>query len=249
MGTGPILPDIEWDVKSYFALNGAVHDAAVVAWGLKRKYETARPISAIRYMGQLGQSSEPLGPSYDVDGLPLEPGLVEVVTAASTAPGERHELLGVGAIDKIAVRSWPGPPADPETTVQGVRWILAENWVTYQRGTFVTPAFPGFTSGHSTFSRSAAEVMTRLTDSEFLPGGYGEFTALQNDYLGFELGPSETVVMQWATYYDAADMAGISRISGGIHPWIDDFNGRITGSQVGIGAWNKALTYFDGSAP
>jgi hypothetical protein len=234
-GTGPVLEDLEWDVKTYLALNGAVHDAAIVAWGLKRKYETARPISAIRNMGGLGV-------------LPLSPGVIEMVTAESAAPGERHEHLAA-AIGKIAVYAWPGPPADPDTTVQGAHWILAESWVPYQKATFVTPAFPGFTSGHSTFSRSAAEVMTRLTGSEFFPGGVSTFTALRNEYLSFELGPSEDVVMQWATYYDAADEAGLSRIFGGIHPRADDFNGRITGSLIGIQAFDRAKTYFDGTAP
>ena len=30
---GPEVDRLEWDVKLYFALNGAVHDAAVAAWG------------------------------------------------------------------------------------------------------------------------------------------------------------------------------------------------------------------------
>ena len=65
------LDPLEWDVKMYLALNGAVHDAAVAAWGAKGYYDTVRPISMIRYMGGLGQSSDPSGPSYDPDGLPL----------------------------------------------------------------------------------------------------------------------------------------------------------------------------------
>ncbi len=58
-------------------------------------------------MGQLGQSSDPGGPSYHPDGLPLEADLVEVITAASTAPGERHSHL-VGSEGKVAIRSWQG---------------------------------------------------------------------------------------------------------------------------------------------
>ena len=65
---------LEWDVKLYFALNGAVHDAAIAAWGVKGCYDSVRPISMIRYMGEQGQSSDPDGPSYDPDGLPLVPG-------------------------------------------------------------------------------------------------------------------------------------------------------------------------------
>jgi hypothetical protein len=54
------------------------------------------------------------------------------------------------------------------------------------------------------------------------------------------------VHLQWATYYDAADQAGMSRPSGGIHVYPDDFNGRKTGSVVGIGAFAKAMEYFAG---
>ena len=32
-GKGPVLDRLEWDVKAYFALGGAMHDAAVAAWG------------------------------------------------------------------------------------------------------------------------------------------------------------------------------------------------------------------------
>jgi hypothetical protein len=38
--------------------------------------------------------------------------------------------------------------------------MRAKEWIPYQRRTFVTPAFPGYISGHSTFSRAAAEVLT-----------------------------------------------------------------------------------------
>ena len=53
--------------------------------------------------------------------------------------------------------------------------------------------------------------------------------------------------MQWATYYDAADQAGISRIWGGIHPPIDNLIGRRAGAQCGQGVWALAQKYFDGS--
>jgi hypothetical protein len=118
----------------------------------------------------------------------------------------------------------------------------------YQRRTFVTPAFPGYVSGHSTFSRAAAEVLTALTGSAYFPGGLGEFEATPGDYLVFEDGPSVAVRLQWGTYYDAADQAGQSRIFGGIHISADDYNGRRLGSTVGLDAWAHARTYFDGSA-
>lgn len=243
-GTGPILSDLEWDVKLYLALNGAVHDAAIACWGAKGYYDYVRPISAIRYMCDHGQSSDSGLPNYHPEGIPLVPGLIEPITTESSAPGERHAELA-GHVGQIAVYSWPGEPEDRTTQYSGVKWILGSNWITYQLKTFITPPFAGYYSGHSTYSRSAAEIMARFTGSAFFPGGMGEFVAHQNDFLNFELGPSVTVRLQWATYYDAADQAGLSRLYGGIHPPIDDFTGRIQGSMIGTRAWYRALGFFD----
>ena len=74
-GHGPVLDDLEWDVKAYFALGGAVHDAAIAAWGVKGWYDYIRPISAIRGMAERGQSSDPELPRYAPDGIPLGGGL------------------------------------------------------------------------------------------------------------------------------------------------------------------------------
>ncbi|MGH2477647.1 MAG: vanadium-dependent haloperoxidase [Candidatus Limnocylindrales bacterium] len=244
-GTGPVVDRTEWDVKTYLALNGAVHDAAIASWGLKGHYDSIRPISMIRYMGSLGQSSDPSGPAYDADGLPLVPDLVEVITDSTAAPGGRHAALA-GHVGEIAVRSWAGNPTDPETQTGGVTWIRAVDWIPYQLPTFVTPAFPGYVSGHSTFSRAAAEVMTAMTGSEFFPGGIGGYTIPAGD-LKFELGPTTDIQLEWATYYDAADQAGQSRLLGGIHIVADDFGGRRIGSECGRAAWARAQLYFAGT--
>ena len=55
-GEGPVLDPLEWDVKAYFTLGGAMHDAAVAAWGIKGWYDYIRPISALRAMAGRGQS-------------------------------------------------------------------------------------------------------------------------------------------------------------------------------------------------
>jgi hypothetical protein len=179
-------------------------------------------------------------PSYNTNGLPLVTNLIELVTADSVASG-RHAGLTPG---HIAVFCWPGQPADPQNDVSDVQWIDAENWMPYQKKTFVTPAFPGYISGHATFSRSAAEVMTAFTGSPFFPGGLGSYTISQ---LANEAGPTQPVTLQWATYYDAADQAGLSRIFGGIHPPIDNLGGRLEGEVTGTGVWEVARKYFDGS--
>ena len=244
-GDGKTVDRLDWDVKLYFALNGAVHDAAIAAWGLKGKYDSIRPISMIRYLGGLGQSSDPKLPSYNREGLPLVPGLIELITPETTRPGGRHASLA-GHEGEIAIRAWAGNPKDPKTETSGVTWIRAVEWVPYQSPTFVTPAFQGYVSGHSTFSRAAAEVITAFTGSEFFPGGLGEWTVRAGS-LKFEAGPTSDVALQWATYYDAADQAGISRIYGGIHIPADDFTGRRIGSECGKAAWSLATRYYDGT--
>lgn len=243
-GCGQELDELEWDVKLYFALNAALHDAACAAWSLKAYYNGWRPITAIRYMGQLGQCTIRGVPSYHPEGLPLIPGLIELVTPSSSKVGQRHAGLPAGA---IALHVWPGQPEDPKKRYAGVKWVLAADWVPYQQKTFVTPAFPGYISGHSTFSRSAAEILTAITGSEFFPGGIATYTVPAETGIAFELGPSEQVQLQWATYYDAADQAGLSRLWGGIHVSADDLTGRRVGSECGKNAWKAAREYFDGT--
>jgi hypothetical protein len=232
----------------YLALNGAMHDAAITAWGIKGHYDSMRPIGAIRYMAQKGQCSDSALPRYNADGLHLVPGKVELITAATTAPGQRHEELS-GYEGEVACLTWPGAPASPSNQYSGVKWTLAGNWVSYQRPTFVTPPFPGYVSGHSTYSRAGAEILSHMTGSEYFPGGMGVFTCTQNQFLVFEDGPSQTFQFQWATYYDAADNSGQSRVYGGIHPDMDDFPGRVLGSQLGIRAFNKALSIYEPVTP
>ena len=242
-GEGPVVDDLQWIVKTYLALGGAVHDAAVGAWGSKGYYDYIRPISMIRCMGGWGQSSDPDGPSYHPDGLPLVEGLIEVITEGTTMAGERHEHLA-GHEGEVAILAWSGEGEVPEGETAGSGWIRAVEWWPYQRATFVTPAFAAYVSGHSAFSRAAAEVLASMTGSAYFPGGLGSYSFEADSYLEFEVGPTTDVTLQWATYFDAADEAGISRLFGGIHVAPDDFAGRLMGSQIGQAAWARAQTFF-----
>lgn len=240
-GEGDIVDDLEWDVKSYFILGGAMHDVAITAWGIKGWYDYIRPVSAIRGMAELGQSTSPGLPGYHPGGISLIDGYIELVEMGDPLAGSSNENVG-----KVKLYAWKGPAYinDPDTDVAGVDWILAENWWPYQRPSFVTPPFAGYISGHSTYSRAAAEILTTLTGDPFFPGGMGEFIALKNEFLVFEEGPSVDVKLQWATYRDASDQTSLSRIWGGIHPPADDIPGRIIGEQIGISAFEKAEQYF-----
>ena len=52
--------------------------------------------------------------------------------------------------------------------------------------------------------------------------------------------------LQWATYQDAADQAGQSRIWGGIHIEPDDLAGRRVGRDVGLAAVALARRFYSG---
>lgn len=239
-GVGPVLDDLEWSVKGYFALGGAMHDVAVSIWGIKGWYDTPRPVSSIRAMAELGQSSNPADSNYHPAGLPLVPGYIEVIH-----PGDPLSNGGAN-VGEIKLKAWKGHDAinNVDTDVAGVGWILAANWHPYQRPSFVSPPFSGYLSGHSTFSRAAAEILTDLTGDGYFPGGMGVFHTVQDDFLVFENGPSVDIDLQWATYQDAADESSLSRIWGGIHPPFDDIPGRKIAVEVAGDVFVKAETYF-----
>ena len=241
-GRGAVLSDLEWDVKAYFVLGAAVHDAAITAWGIKGWYDGVRPIAALRYMTDHGQSSNQKLPSYHPAGIPLVPGYIELVKTGDLLAGAKQEHVG-----KIKFFAWRGTRMvqDTATQIAGVDWILAEDWVPFQLKTFVTPPFAGYISGHSTYSRAAAEALTLLTGDEYFPGGLGEFHVRANsNFLRVEKGPTVDVTLQWATYRDASDQTSLSRIWGGIHPPFDDIPGRLIGAKVGTAAFQLAKTYF-----
>ncbi|HXF61512.1 MAG TPA: vanadium-dependent haloperoxidase [Caldilineaceae bacterium] len=153
------------------------------------------------------------------------------------------------------VQAWAGPN-------QGTQWIKGETWLPYQDLTFVTPPFAEFVSGHSTFSAAAATVLTQFTGSSRF---YDGKTILYNedfnqdgvpDLLGqhvvkaggklYENGPASMVVLQWETFQEAADEAGMSRRYGGIHFQDGDLRGREMGRNIGVLAFDRAQSYWTG---
>ena len=240
-GQGDILSDLEWDVKAYLALGAAMQDCAIAAWGAKGWYDTSRPVTAIRGMAELGQRTDPTANNFHPGGLPLIPGKIETIQPGDPLSG----AFGVN-VGKIKLWAWLGSAAinNVDTDFAGVGWVLAESWEPYQRPSFVSPPFAGYVSGHSTFSRAAAEVLTAFTGDAYFPGGMGTFLAPANEFLVFEEGPSVDVELQWATYRDASDECSLSRIYGGIHPYFDDVPGRLMGIEIGLDAFDRAATFY-----
>ncbi|MGZ5545773.1 MAG: vanadium-dependent haloperoxidase [Limisphaerales bacterium] len=183
---------VDDDVKMFFALNAAIHDAGIAAWDAKRHWDSVRPVSAIPYLFH-GQ----------------------------------------------AIECWGGP-------FLGTVWMDGGNWIPYQPSTSPTPPFPSYISGHSAFSAAGATVLSDWTGSDtfgasvtFMPG---------SSVIEPGMTPATSLTLVWDTFSDASNQAGVSRRYGGIHFKGDDLTGRKVGRMIGNRAWQKALTYFNGTA-
>lgn len=242
-GDGAPLEPSAWLARAYRLLGGAMHDSAIAAWSVKGYYDFVRPISAIRYMLSKGQSSDASLSNFDPEGVPLIENVFEIVQEGDPILENAPQALGA-----VKVHQWV---PDPETGESTFEWRAGCSWWPYQRPTFVTPPFAGYVSGHSTYSRAAAEVLAYATGSSYFPGGLGTYEVEAGEFLAFETGPTASFTLQWATYRDAADQCALSRIWGGIHPPMDDIRGRVIGSHVA----NRAIAAFEeealalGSAP
>jgi hypothetical protein len=85
---------------------------------------------------------------------------------------------------------------------------------------WATPAFPSYMSGHSTFSQAAAVVLSSVYGANYAFTDYGD--------------PTENLSPRtFASFDQAAQEAGMSRIWGGIHFTSDNVAGLQTGGEVG----------------
>lgn len=196
-------------VQLYFALTGALHDAAIAAWDAKYAYDSNRPVTAIRF-----------------------------------------------AWADQTIMSWVGPN-------RGVHAMPGTDFLPYQEVTFMTPPFPEYVSGHSTFSMSAATVIVGYAgtdtfydpenptfiqldlDDEPGPDVLGRFV---DSALTFEEYDGPPMVLQWRSLYDAAYQAGDSRLYGGIHIQDANLYGREMGEQIGAMALDRVSRLIEGTA-
>jgi hypothetical protein len=137
------------------------------------------------------------------------------------------------------IRAWGGPFVGPVD-------ILGENFGTYQSETFVTPPFPSYLSGHSTYSAAAAEALKRFLGSDSF--GFTLNVARGGSQLEPGAVPATPFSITWATFTEAAASAANSRLWGGIHFTEDNVDGIALGRQVGAVVYNKAVAYFAGTA-
>jgi hypothetical protein len=140
------------------------------------------------------------------------------------------------------VTSWLGPGGNPSNGNFGT--VMGQQWMPYQALNVVTPPFPEYVSGHSTFSAAGNVVMVGLTGSD----NFGGSITLPAGWAKIEPGvPANPVTLYWPTFTAMANDAGISRRYGGIHFKSGDLQGRSLGNMVGQNAWSRAQSYFRGT--
>jgi hypothetical protein len=131
----------------------------------------------------------------------------------------------------------PGP-------AEGLRSIDGATWLPYQPTTFPTPPFPEYVSGHSSFSSAAAEVLQRCTGSSAF--GASHVQPVHSMAIEPEL-PTTELTLHWATFREAAEQAGLSRVYGGIHFDNSNAAGQALGRKVGAQAFAAARSLWQGA--
>jgi hypothetical protein len=142
------------------------------------------------------------------------------------------------------ITSWLGP-------YKGYGLVDGKDWRPYQHPTVVTPPFPEYTSGHSTFSAAARIAIIAFTGSDTFNGQVtikAGTSLFEPRIPGIHPGvPARDVTLKWKTFLAAADQAGMSRRYGGIHFESGDRHGRANGASVGWTVYDKAKRYWEGT--
>jgi hypothetical protein len=143
---------------------------------------------------------------------------------------------------------------------KGVGSIPAEQWHPYSPRSFVTPPFPGYTSGHATASGAAARILELFTGSDRLEvvvvRKAGDLTEAQcsagemqaKDGVPAKIPDRKEVRLELPTLSSTAAMAADSRMLGGYHIATDNNVGLEVGKKVADYSWPRYQAYFDGTA-
>ncbi|PDT08439.1 hypothetical protein CO655_21460, partial [Rhizobium sp. M1] len=99
----------------------------------------------------------------------------------------------------------------------------------------ITPPFPEYVSGHSTYSAAAAAVLTSLFGDDYA------FSSTSSGLLG--------VTRNFDSFWDAASEAGRSRIYGGLHYEFSNQGGQTLGAKVGNWVLDQFSTTEDSAGP
>jgi hypothetical protein len=135
------------------------------------------------------------------------------------------------------VTSWAGPQG-------GLMTVPAEEWHPYSPYVFITPPFPGYTSGHATVSAACAKILELFTGSD-------RFGAVERRACCAltETDPGGSVELDLPTFSATAEMAARSRAMGGYHIPIDNDVGLRVGRELAVWAWPRYEAFWRGTAP
>ncbi|WP_158219663.1 vanadium-dependent haloperoxidase [Ideonella sp. A 288] len=135
-----------------------------------------------------------------------------------------------------SIYAWGGPG-------QPSRWIDGSRWTPYNPGSNLTPAFPGWVSGHATFSAASAAVLRNFTGND----AFNYSTVIPANFGRVEPGvPAVPTQITYATFTQAANDAAASRLLGGIHFNDDNTIGLLVGDRAGQQAWQMSQFLFEG---
>lgn len=117
---------------------------------------------------------------------------------------------------------------------KGMISMKGSEWRPYSPSIFLCPAFPSYTSGHSTISGACGEALKLWTGSD----EFGEEVELIAGSLTEPDNLGDTVTLVFPTFTETANMAGISRVLGGYHIQADNVAGLELGRNVATKAWD-----------
>jgi len=125
----------------------------------------------------------------------------------------------------------------------GVKEMPAEEWHPYSPMSFITPPFPGYTSGHATVSGACSKAIELFTGSDEF--GFAErrrhCELTENDAGDF-------MMLDLPTWSATAELAALSRALGGYHIPVDNNVGLKVGRELAEWSWPKYQEYFNGTA-
>jgi hypothetical protein len=124
------------------------------------------------------------------------------------------------------IKAWGGPG-------KGTVEMQGQQWKPYSPDTFLCPPFPSYVSGHSTISGGCAEALKLWTGSD----KFGESVELIPGAMTEPNNLGEKVTLNFPTFTETADMAGISRVMGGYHIQVDNVEGLKLGRNVAHEVW------------
>jgi len=105
-----------------------------------------------------------------------------------------------------------------------------------------TPPFAEYTSGHSTFSASAAETLRLVTNSD----NFGGRVAVPPELEGRPASPSREVVLYWPTFSAAAAQAECPAASGASTSRSPTPTARPQAERPPLASWQKRSGTFRG---